>query len=280
MENITATIITRNEEGNIRRCLESLDWADEIVVVDDLSTDRTVEICREYTDRVFLRRMDGFGEQKQYAVEQATHDWIFSIDADEFVSDELRASILRKKEEGFDCDGYEVFRRTEYLGRWIYDCGWYVPILRLFNRRAGQFNDNKVHEMVIVDGRVGRLEGDLIHHTYRDIAHHIEKFNQFTSLDAQIVDNKGIVLRPTNYLWYFVVKPFLAFLRKYVVLKGYKDGVHGFLISVFTGMIVFIMHVKAWELQKNRRRGHLAGTETTEERAPRLAREEVSTPTR
>jgi len=257
MEKVSVVIIAKNEEACIRRCLESVKWADEVVVVDDFSTDRTVAICREFTDKIHQKAMVGFGEQKQFAVDHTTHDWVFSIDADEFVSDELRESILAAKRDGFTYDGYEVFRKTEYLGRWMFHCGWYVPILRLFNKKVGRFSDNKVHEFVIVNGRVGRLDGDLMHHTYRDIAHHIEKLNLFTSLDAEIVDGRGIVLKPANYLWYFALKPLLIFFRKYVVMKGYKEGVHGFLVSLFTAMAVTIIHAKAWEIQQNRQRKHV-----------------------
>ena len=258
---LSVVIITKNEEDNIRRCLESVKWVDDIVVVDQFSTDRTVEICTEYTDNIYQREMtEGFGPQKQFAVEKARCDWVFSIDADEWLSPELRESLESVLADTPEYDGYEIMRRTSYLDYWVNHCGWYVPILRLFDRGQGRFNDSRVHEMVIVDGRVGRLEGDLLHKSYRDIHQHLEKLNLFTDFDAQIVDAKGIVLRSTNYLWYFAVKPFLSFLRKYFLMKGYKDGVHGFIISLFTALAVMFMHVKAWQIQETRRRKHMVST--------------------
>lgn len=261
-EKLSVVIIARNEEDNIRRCLESVKWADEIVVVDQFSTDRTVEICTEYTDHIFQREMtEGFGPQKQFGVDQASHSWILSIDADEWLSDELKQSIHDVFDQGPEYDGYEFMVLTSYLGYWIRHCGWYVPHLRVFDRRSGRFNDSPVHEMVIVDGRVGRVEGDLLHQSYRDMHRHISKLNLYTDYDAQIVDAKGIVLKPRNYLWYFALKPMLSFLRKFFIMKGYQDGVHGFIISLFTAIAVMVMHVKAWHIQEMRRRGHTVSSD-------------------
>ena len=255
---LSVVIIARNEEANIRRCLESVKWADEIVVVDQFSVDATADICRQYTPAVHQRDMiDGFGRQKQFGVDQATHDWILSIDADEWLSEELSEAIQGVLDGGGpEYDGYEVMRRTRYLGHWVKHCGWHVPILRLFDKRRGGFSSRKIHEMIIVDGRVGRLEGDLLHESYRSMRQHVEKLNLFTDLDAEVIDGRGTVLKLSNFWWYFAVKPFLLFLRKFVVMGGYRDGVHGFIISLFTGLASTIMHVKAWEIQQRRRRQH------------------------
>lgn len=261
-EKVSVVIITKNEEVKIRRCLETVKWADEIVVVDQFSTDRTVEICLEYTDRIHQREMtEGFGPQKQFGVDKSTHRWILSIDADEWLSDELKQSLLGVLNGGLEYDGYEIMRRTSYMDYWVRHCGWYVPILRLFDRRKGRFNDSKVHEMVIVDGRVGRLQGDLLHESYSNMSQHLEKLNLFTDLDAQIVDGKGIVIRPSVYVWYFALKPLLYFMRKFFVMKGYKDGVRGFIISLFTAIALMLMHAKAWHIQEMRRRRHMVSTD-------------------
>ncbi len=259
---LSVVIITRNEESNIRRCLESVKWADEIVVVDQFSTDATVEICREYTDAVYQREMtDGFGPQKQFGVDQASHDWIFNIDADEWLSDELSKSLQEMLERGPEYEGYEVMRRTRYMGSWIMHCGWYVPILRLFDRRRGRYSDRRIHETIVVDGRVGRLQGDLLHESYHSIRQHIEKLNLFSDFDAQIIDARGVVLRPANYWWYFGVKPFLMFLRKFILMGGYKDGVRGFIISLLTGITGMVIYLKAWHIQEDRRREALGPSE-------------------
>lgn len=261
-EAISVVVIAKNEEESIRRCLESVKWADEIVIVDQFSTDRTVEICTDFTDKIFQREMtDGFGPQKQFGVEHASQNWVLSIDADEWLSEELKQSIHEVFRQGPEYDGYEFMVLTNYLGYWIRHCGWYVPHLRLFDRRTGRFNDSRVHEMVIVDGRVGRLEGDLLHMSYHDLHQHMSKLDLYTDYDAQIVDAKGIVLRPSNYLWYFAIKPMLFFARKFFLMKGYKDGVHGFIISLFTAIALMVMHVKAWHIQEQRRRGHMVSSD-------------------
>ncbi len=250
---ISVVIITRNEEACIRRCLESVAWADEIVVVDQFSTDATVDICREYTDRIFERDMvDGFGRQKQFGVDHATHDWVFNIDADEWLSDELTASMQALLAGGPHDAAYEVMRRTQYLGKSIMHCGWYVPILRLFDRRRGGYNQRRIHEEIVVDGPVGLLDGDLLHESYHSIRHHVEKLNLFTDYDAQVMDERGIVLRPLNIWYYFGVKPLVMFLRKFILMAGFLDGVRGFIISMFTGVATMIIYMKAWHLQQER----------------------------
>lgn len=258
-KSISAVIITKNEEDRIKDCLDSVKWADEIIVVDSFSTDRTVEICRGYTDRVFQREMKGFGEQKQFAVEKVASDWILSIDADEVVTEELRDEIQRllndlkgrsEQSEKSLYDGYKIYRKNIYLGKPMRYCGWYVPILRLFKKDKGKFNKKKVHEEIIVDGRVGLLKGEILHNTYRDISHHLEKIDTYTTYDVDEMVKRGIILKPSNYLWYLLFKPAAKFLQKYIVQKGILEGMHGFILSLHAAMVVFINYVKLWEMQK------------------------------
>jgi len=250
---LSVVIITRNEEACIRRCLESVKWADEIVVVDQFSIDATVDICREYTDRIYERDMvDGFGRQKQFGVDHATHDWIFNIDADEWLSDELSASMQALLASGPQDAAYEAMRRTQYLGKSIMHCGWYVPILRLFDRRRGGYNERRIHEDIVVDGHVARLDGDLLHESYLSIRHHMDKLNLFTDYDAEVMDERGVVVRPLNFWYYFGIKPLIMFLRKYILMAGFLDGVRGFIISMFTGVATMIIYMKAWHLQHQR----------------------------
>src|SRR5688500_6070766 len=174
---ITATIITFNEESNIKAACESVAWADEIVVVDSNSTDKTRDIAAACGARVIINEWPGFGAQKHFAVSRAEHDWIFSLDADERVSDQLRASIedLKKTRKKDEADGWVVARRTYYQGRWIRGGGWYPDYqLRLFNRTKGQWKLRQVHESVVMEtgARVGELAGDLLHYTSPNAAHH------------------------------------------------------------------------------------------------------------
>ena len=174
---ISVTIITLNEESNIKAACESVAWADEIVVVDSGSTDSTRELAEACGARVITNTWPGFGAQKQFAVEQTKHEWIFSLDADERVSDELKKSIdlLKQKPESDLADGYEISRRTHYQGRWIRGGGWYPDRqLRLFKKSKGHWKQRHVHESVTMDpgARVDRLTGDLLHYTLQNAAHH------------------------------------------------------------------------------------------------------------
>lgn len=249
-KSISAVIITMNEEERIRPCLESIKWADEIIIIDSFSTDKTIDICKEYTDKISQREMRGFGEQKQFAIEKATSVWILSIDADEVVTEELRDEIKGMLKEETEYNGFKIFRKNIYLGRPMRYCGWYVPILRLFKRGKGRFDAKKVHEEIIVDGNVGILKGEILHNTYKNISHHLEKIDSFTTYDADELTKKGIILKPSNCLWYLVFKPMVRFLQKFILQKGIFEGMHGFILSINAAMVVFINYAKLWERQQ------------------------------
>ncbi|MBI3582921.1 MAG: glycosyltransferase family 2 protein [Nitrospinae bacterium] len=253
---ISAVIITMNEEENIRACLEGIKWTDEIVIVDSFSSDRTLEICRGYTNKIFQREMSGFGEQKQFAIEKAASDWILSIDADEVVTKELKGEIKGVLKEETEYNGFKIFRKNIYLGRPIRYCGWYVPIIRLFKRGKGRFNEKKVHEEIFVDGNVGLLKGEIMHNTYKNISHHLEKIDSFTTYDADELIKKGVVLKPSNCLWYFVFKPMVRFFQKFVLQKGIFEGIHGLILSINAAMVVFINYVKLWEKQQKNKKDY------------------------
>jgi glycosyltransferase involved in cell wall biosynthesis len=194
MPKISTIVITFNEEDNITRCLDSVTaFSDEIIVVDSNSTDRTVELARRHGARVITNDWPGYGKQKQLALEQAEHPWVFSIDADEEVSSELAAEI---KSLDFCENGYDMPRSVWYLNRWIKHGVWYPGyILRLFRRDKGAFTDDPVHEYVRVSGPVGRLRGDLLHYTYSDIHHHMDKMNAFTTISARDMFQEGRRIR-------------------------------------------------------------------------------------
>ena len=253
-KSISAVIITKNEEERIKPCLESIKWVDEIIIVDSFSTDKTIDICKEYTDKISQMEMRGFGEQKQFAIEKAASDWILSIDADEVVTEELRDEIKGVLEEETEYDGFKIYRKNIYLGRPMRYCGWYVPILRLFKRGKGRFNEKKVHEEIIVDGNVGLLKGEILHNTYKNISHHLEKIDSFTTYDADELTKKGVILKPSNYLWYLAFKPIVRFLQKFILQKGIFEGMHGFILSINAAMVVFINYAKLWERQKKNKK--------------------------
>jgi glycosyltransferase involved in cell wall biosynthesis len=247
---VSAVVITLNEERNIERCLRSVaPIADEVVVVDSGSTDATAEIARRAGARVILHPWSGYGPQKRFAVASASHDWVFSIDADEEVSPALAAEI-----NGLDfaCDGYQVPRAVRYLGRWIRHGTWYPGyVTRLFRRDRGAFTDDAIHESVRVGGRVGRLKNDLLHYSYRDVDHHLEKMNEFTTLSAEKMFQEG---RHAG-VFRLAFQPPIEFLRAYVARGGILDGYPGLVIALFHGYYVFLKYAKLREMTLRPERG-------------------------
>ncbi len=244
MEKLSVTIITLNEGKNIRDALESVKWADEIVVVDSGSTDETVEICREYTDKVFHNPWPGHIAQKNFAIDKASYRWIFSIDADERVTPAL-AEEIKETLKAPDADGYAVPRHVFYLGQWINHSGWYPDYkVRLFRRDRGRWGGINPHDRVIIDGVVRRLRSDLLHYSFQDIAHHIRTMNSFTSIAAMEYYKRG---RNTGFMD-ILLRPAFAFIKSFVLKQGFRDGLPGFVISVTAAYHVFIKYVKLWEM--------------------------------
>jgi glycosyltransferase involved in cell wall biosynthesis len=246
---ISATIITFNEEDNIAAALESLAWADEIIVVDSESTDRTVEIARRFTNQVYVRAWPGYSAQKNFAAQQASFDWVFSLDADERVSEGLASELQRlKRGEEPAVEAFEMPRLTFYLGRWIRHSGWYPDHkARLYNRKAASFEGEFVHESVKVNGRTGRLSGDILHYTVRDASDHHRRIDRYTTLAARELYQKGRRATPLSLL----VSPAAAFLRSYVFKLGFLDGAQGLAIARFAAHYVFLKNLKLWEMRKN-----------------------------
>ena len=249
---ISATIIAFNEATNIGDACKSLAWADEIVVVDSGSTDQTRQIAEACGARVITREWPGFAAQKQFAVDQTAYDWIFSLDADERVSDELRASIakLREKPETSLADGYRIPRRSFYQGRWIKGGGWYPDYqLRLFRKARGSWEPRHIHESVKLDSgaRVERLSGDILHYSVRDAAHHHRMIGErYAPLAAQQMFEER---RQTSVLKIAAAAP-AAFVRSYILKGGFRDGLAGLSIASFAAHHAFLKHVMLWEKQK------------------------------
>lgn len=246
---ITATVITLNEEHNIAAALESLSWADEIIVVDSESADRTVEIARRFTDRVFVRPWPGYSAQKNFAAAQATNDWIFSLDADERVSEELALEIEQLKGGGGDpqAAGFEMPRLTFYLGRWIKHSGWYPDHkLRLHNRNRARWRGEFVHESLEADGKVERLSGNILHYTVRDASEHHLRMDRYTTLAAQQAFAQGRRASVGSIL----LSPIAVFLRSYFFKLGFLDGIQGLAIARFAAHYEFLKNLKLWEMRR------------------------------
>lgn len=246
---ISATIITLNEESNIKAACESVAWADEILVVDSGSSDATRDVAESCGARVITNPWPGFGAQKQFAVEQTQHEWIFSLDADERVSDALRKSIQSLKQKPDLADGYEIARRTYYQGRWIRGGGWYPDRqLRLFNRTKGSWKQRHIHESVAMNNgaRVAELRGDLLHYTSPNAAYHHRVIGErYAPLAAQQMYEEG---RRTSILNVASAGP-AAFIRSFILKGGFRDGFAGFTIASFAAHHAFLKHLMLWEKQ-------------------------------
>jgi glycosyltransferase involved in cell wall biosynthesis len=251
---LSVVILTKNEEANIRACLETVKGADEIVIVDDESADKTLEICRAYTEKIFIRKLDGFGQQRAYATDKATGPWVLFLDADERLSPSLFDEIRQAVSNPSGFVAYEILRRTFFLGRPITHCGWSMASTRLFLKGRAKWTERLVHEEVVADGPLGALKTSYEHHSYRSIAHYLEKLDRYTTLEALDQFKKGRRIKRGTLLLAWGVKPMIAFFRKWVLMGGILDGARGFLISVFTAMAVFFNFVKLWELQESEKR--------------------------
>jgi glycosyltransferase involved in cell wall biosynthesis len=249
---VSVTIITMNEAADIGEALKSVAWADELIVVDSMSTDDTVAIARQYTDRVIVREWPGYVVQKNFAASLAANDWILSLDADERVTPELGRSITTALAETPPHGGYRMPRVTFHLGRWIRTTDWYPDYqLRLYDRRAAAWTGRYVHESVTLPrATVGRLDGELRHFAYRDIADHLETINRYTTYAARQMQEAGRRAGPLR----LAVHPPLAFLRNYLIKGGIRDGTPGFIISAMNAYYVFLKFAKLAELQRKERR--------------------------
>lgn len=252
---ISATIIVKDEEGNLPACLASLDFVDEIVVLDSGSADRTAEICRAHPRvRYATRALDGFGSQKNAAADLARNDWVLNVDADERVSPRLRASILAADTQRVD--GFRVARENYFGGRRIRHCGWYPDAkLRLYDRRRCRFGERLVHEAVACAGPVGTLAGHLVHYSYRDVSDYLARLERYSTLAAREVvragGRPGVAAVAARPLWMFV--------RTYLLKRGFLDGYDGLLISILTAFSTFAKYAKARELCRGEASGRDGG---------------------
>lgn len=240
---VSAVVICGNEEDRIEECLKSVLWADEIVVVDSMSTDRTPEIARRYATRFFQRPWAGYVAQKNFALEQATGDWVFSLDADERCTPELRDRI-REKLERAGVAGFFVRRHVFYLGRWINHGGWYPDWkLRLARRDKARWEGQDPHDRLVVDGDTDRIPADIVHLTYRNFADHLRTIQRFSDVAAEEWHKAGKRFSLLRLLFH----PPAKFLECYVWKLGFLDGLPGLIIAAASAFYVFCKHVKLWE---------------------------------
>lgn len=247
MSKISATVITKNEQKNIVRCLRSLSFADEVIVVDSQSSDQTVRLAEANGARVIVNPWPGHIQQKNFAIEQATGDWILSLDADEEVTPELRNEIQAARHEGFyGRDGFYLPRLSMFLGKWIRHGGWYPDRhLRLFKKACGRFGGLNPHDKVMMKGRSGRFKNHLLHYTYPSLESYFSRLNSYTGIAAREMYHRG--RRPL--LVKLLFSPPAAFVKMYLLKLGFLDGIEGFILGVFSSYYVLVKNLKLWELE-------------------------------
>lgn len=239
---LTATIITLNEERNIARAIESLRCCDEILIVDSGSADRTTELAEKLGARVIDANWRGYAAQKNWAAEQASHDWVLSLDADEALSEALEGEIWQIKKNGPEFDAYTMPRLAQYLGRWILHSGWYPDRkVRLYDRRRAKWVGNYVHESVEVEGNVGHLKSNILHFTCSSLSEHLKTMDRYTTLAAQELAARRVTVPLSRML----LAPWWTFLKTYVVQRGFLDGAEGLAIAYMAAFYTFLKYSKA-----------------------------------
>lgn len=246
---LSAVIITFNEEKNIARCLDSLQGvADEIIVVDSFSTDQTKEICQAHKVTFIQHPFEGHIQQKNFAMQQAKYAYVLSLDADECLTEQLKAAILKAKQH-FDYDAYTFNRLNNYCGQWIKHCGWYPDKkVRIWNQHKGKWGGENPHDIVVLNPQttVKHLQGDLLHYSFSDIWQHLKQIHFFTDISAKAAVAKG---KKANTLD-IVIKPFVKFCRDYFWHLGFLDGYYGFIICINSAYAKFLKYLKMKELSK------------------------------
>ena len=251
MSSVSAIVITLNEEEAVRDCLESIQWVDEIVVVDSGSTDRTVEIARNLASKVIESEWLGYSETKTLALSHATHPWVLWVDADEVMPEQLSGELQQHLNQKPEVHAYYLPRKAIFLGRWIRHCGWYPDyVCRVFMKEHATFNGKLVHEGVSVDGPAIYLQNPLLHYTDRTLEHYLDKFNRYTSLAARQMLDDGRTFR----LFDLLLRPPFFFLKMYVLKRGFLDGIQGLILCVLSSTYVFTKYAKFWFLQNRQLR--------------------------
>jgi len=242
---VSVVIVTKDEERNIRDALESVRDFEDIVVLDAFSTDGTPAICREYTSRVYQQEWKGYAIQKQAAVDRAEKQWVLVLDADERVTPELKKEISESIQEGA-FSGYYLPRKSFFLGKWMRHSGWWPDhILRLFRKDRAHIEPREVHEKVVVNGAVGYLNGPIEHYTYRTISDYVRKMENYSTLSAQELGDKK-----DAPLISMVLNPFAVFIKMFFLRRGFRDGMHGFILAGLYSFYTFLKYAKIWEKRR------------------------------
>ena len=254
MSKLSISIIAHNEEENLADCLKSILFADEIIVIDCDSTDKTNEIAHQYTDKVFWREnTNNLNINKSYGFEQAISEWILYLDADERITSELAEEIYNIINSNPSENGFYIPRKNFYFGVWLANGGNYPDNqLRVFRREKGKFACEHVHEKLIIDGKIGNLKNPMEHYPYHTISQYLEKLDFYTTFEAEVMLKKGIKINFFSAFYMMVWKPDIRFLRRYFFKGGFLDGLAGFLACAFDVLNFIVRYAKYWELKRKK----------------------------
>jgi len=247
-QRISAVVIAYNDEPNMRGCLESLSWVDELIVVDSFSTDATTSISQEYTEHVFQHEFHGFGQLRNEAVAHATYDWVFSLDTDERATKEIHDEIRQKMNDGPEADAYFVPRNNYFLGRRIKHCGWYPDYRQpqFFHKDHMKYKEDLVHESFELNGTIGYFTAHVDQIPFRNIDQYIQKMDRYSSLRSRVMKQNG----RNFHVHQLVSHPVFTFLKMYIFRQGFLDGMPGLILSGLYAYYVFVKYAKLWELEK------------------------------
>jgi glycosyltransferase involved in cell wall biosynthesis len=248
MKRISAIVITKNEEANISDCLNSISWVDEIILIDAESTDKTIEIAQKFTSKIFNHPWEGFAKQKEFALSKVSNEWILSIDADERISPLLKDEIINLQEN--EIAGYYLRRENYLLKKHIKSCGWDTDYqLRLVRKSKTSLTDRLVHEGFSVDGKTERLQNRLIHYTFTSIEKTMNKINHYSSLRSEELFKKKKKVSGFQIIAHGTA----GFIKFFILLRGYTDGIHGLVISLLHSITTFLVYMKVWEKQTEKK---------------------------
>ncbi len=247
---ISAVLVVKNEELHLGECLQSIvNWVDEIIIVDDMSTDNTMNIAKKFGAKIFQRKLENEGIHRNWALDQATHNWVLSIDGDEVVTPELREEIINAL-ANTDCNAFNIPRRNYIGDHWVRYGGWYPnSTLKLFQKSNFRFQEDHYHARITFKGKAGHLKSDFIHYNYRDFAHYLAKLNNQTNFEAK----KWFRDRPNIGAGWVTWRAIDRFFRAYVAKKGYKDGMVGFMVALLSAFYQVISYAKYWEYKSGKK---------------------------
>jgi glycosyltransferase involved in cell wall biosynthesis len=252
-QKISVAIITLNNEKIIERCLDAVKWVDEIVVLDGYSTDRTIELCRKYTDKIYQKEFENFSIERDYVLKRTSNSWILSLDADmvctkEFC-DEVRNKLVDPKK-----DSYRHRVLTVFLGREIRHCSWYdYRFVRLFNKEKGHYNHERViHDPIIMDnpGKTGKMKFPIMHYPEEDFITYFGKIKRYSFLTAHEYHRRNLRITPGNAAYYWLIKPWLIFFYKYIFKLGFLDGIPGIIVCFNSMISYYVAYASLWDMQR------------------------------